>query len=92
MKEPEQWAVKQHLEKYPKCEWICLHTNKHNLGEVKMEDYDNPTQEKFEEVAKPLIKYLAENYHPHVTVIVTATEAEVLEGLQMIKTEEYLRD
>lgn len=33
MKEPEQWAIKQHLEKNPKCEWICTHTNQENLGE-----------------------------------------------------------
>lgn len=33
MKEPKQWAVKQHLEKNPKCEWLCMHTNLENLGE-----------------------------------------------------------
>ena len=33
MKEPTQWSIKQHLEKYPKCEWICMHTNLKNLGE-----------------------------------------------------------
>ena len=40
--EPEQWAVKQHLKKYPKCEWLCPHTNKHNLGEELpvMETYE----------------------------------------------------
>lgn len=35
MSEPEQWAVKQHIEKNPKCEWICLHTNQPNLGEER---------------------------------------------------------
>ena len=29
--------------------------------------------EELEEAAKPLIKYLCENYHPHVTAIVTPT-------------------
>ena len=35
----------------------------------------------FEEAARPLIKYLAENYHPHVTAIITGTSGELLEGL-----------
>lgn len=29
----------------------------------------------------PLIKYLAENYHHHVTAIVTSTSVELLEGI-----------
>lgn len=33
MNEPEQWAVKQHIEKNPKCEWLCNHTHLENLGE-----------------------------------------------------------
>ncbi len=35
----------------------------------------------FEEAARPLIKWLNENCHPHVSVIVTPTNAELLEGL-----------
>lgn len=31
---PAQWAIKQHLAKFPKCEWLCLHTSLPNLGEV----------------------------------------------------------
>lgn len=50
------------------------------------------TQEKFEEAARPLIKYLAENHHPHTTCIVTNTDAEILEGIKCIKTDEYLKD
>ena len=34
----------------------------------------------FEEAARPLIQYLAENHHPHVTAIVTSTSAELLEA------------
>lgn len=40
--------------------------------------------EELKEAAKPLIKYLCENYHPHVTAIVTPTSVEVMEGVQMI--------
>ena len=32
---PPQWAIKQHLENSPKCEWLCTHSNLNNLGEVK---------------------------------------------------------
>lgn len=63
-----------------------------NKDEDVMSDFDNPTNEKLLEAAKPLIKYLAENWHPHVKCIVDATTAEVLEGQQMVKTEEFLRD
>ena len=34
----------------------------------------------FEEAARPLIKWMAENVHPHHTTVVTATGAELLEG------------
>ena len=34
---------------------------------------------KLQEAASPLIEYLNENYHPHVTVIVTPTSIELLE-------------
>lgn len=34
----------------------------------------------FDEVARPLIQWLCENVHPHHTVIVTPTGAELLAG------------
>lgn len=48
---------------------------------------------KFEELTRPVIKYLCENYHPHVTVIITPTSAELLGGLKTIgRIEDYIRD
>ena len=38
------------------------------------------TKSDFDSVIRPVIKYLCENHHPHVTVIVTSTNAELLEG------------
>ena len=38
-------------------------------------------KKEMEDAARPLIKYLAENHHPHVTAIVTSTSIELLEGL-----------
>ena len=46
----------------------------------------------FKEAALPMIKYLCENYHPHVSVIITPNTAELLEGLKAFKTDEYIRD
>jgi hypothetical protein len=37
--------------------------------------------EKLKEAALPLIKYLAENHHPHTQVTVTSTGAEMFEGI-----------
>lgn len=37
-------------------------------------------QERFEKAAKPLMEFLKENYHPHVTVVVTSVTAELMEG------------
>ncbi|MFV9180698.1 hypothetical protein [Serratia marcescens] len=45
----------------------------------------------FDDVARPLIKWLAENVHPHHSVIVTSTHAELLEGQSVVSTEEYLK-
>ena len=46
----------------------------------------------FEQAAEPLIKWMAENVHPHHSVIVTATGAELLEGQKCHKTTEFLVD
>lgn len=46
----------------------------------------------FLEAAKPLIKFLAENGHPHMQAIVTSTDAELLEGVCTASTEEFLVD
>ena len=48
----------------------------HNL-EIEMND---EKRKSFDEVARPMIKWLCENVHPHHSVIVTPTGAELLEG------------
>lgn len=40
--------------------------------------------EELKEAAKPLIKYLCENCHPHITAIVTPVGVEVMEGIQSV--------
>lgn len=46
----------------------------------------------FEEVVKPVIAWMNANCHPHTTIIVTNTHAEVLAGAKAFSTEEFLRD
>ena len=46
----------------------------------------------FERVTRPVIKYMAENHHPHTKLIVTATGAELVEGVMNFPTTDYLVD
>jgi len=48
--------------------------------------------EEMHEAAKPLIKFICDNCHPHVYIVVEPTGAELLEGVCVIKNEDYLRD
>lgn len=45
---------------------------------------------KLEEAAKPLMKFLSENFHPHVKVIVESTSAEFLEASCTVKCDDYI--
>lgn len=49
-------------------------------------------RKEFEEIAKPLIKWLNDNCHPHCSVLVDSTSAELVEGVACINTDEFLRD
>jgi 2'-5' RNA ligase len=46
--------------------------------------------DEFEKAARPLMEYLAKNYHPHVTVLVDSVHAELVEGLATFRTEDYI--
>lgn len=48
----------------------------------------------FQDVANILIKHLndTERYHPHHTIIVTSTTAELVEGVSGFTNETYLKD
>ncbi|MBJ9011676.1 hypothetical protein [Citrobacter koseri] len=52
--------------------------------------YEN--DDTFQEAAKPLIKWLAENVHLHHQAIVTSTHAELLESQHVVKTDEFVKD
>lgn len=46
----------------------------------------------FEEAVKPLMKWLCENKNPHTTAIVTGNLAELVEGIEVVNTDEFLID
>ena len=49
-------------------------------------------KKQFDETVKPVIKWLAENFHPHVKLIVENDRAELLEGSASIVTDEFIPD
>lgn len=46
----------------------------------------------FATISKLMIKYINDNHHPHCTIIVTNTHAEILEGIKCVKTNDYIKD
>ncbi len=48
--------------------------------------------DEFECAAKPLVKFLNENCHPHVFVVADATSAELFEGVCRVKIEDFIKD
>lgn len=47
----------------------------------------------FRDACLPLIKWICENMHPHVSVIVTPTGAELLEGVKCTgEIHDYIKD
>ena len=48
--------------------------------------------EELKEKATPLIKWIAENFNPHVKVIVDSTEAEILESSARVINESFIKD
>lgn len=43
--------------------------------------------EELKQVSKPLVRWLQQNCHPHVTVIVDCKSLEIVEGLATVKYE-----
>lgn len=49
-------------------------------------------RKEFEAVTRPVIEWLNANIHPHVTVVISPTSAELSEGTIAYTTYDYLRD
>lgn len=57
--------------------------------------YDHSNEDignEFEQLAKPLIKFINDYYHPHAMIIITPDSADILSGEMSIYTEEYIKD
>ncbi|MDZ0185125.1 hypothetical protein [Klebsiella quasipneumoniae] len=55
-------------------------------------DVDKDRSSSFEDVVKPVIKWLNENANPHTSVSIDATSAHLLTGEIGIHTEEFIKD
>lgn len=49
-------------------------------------------RDEFEQLARPLMKWINDNFHPHASIIVTNDRAEVVEGFVAFTTNEYVPD
>lgn len=59
---------------------------------MAVEQTPEERQASFEEAAKPLIKWLCDNMHPHSHVLVHSTCAELVEGSMVFNTEQFVKD
>jgi hypothetical protein len=46
----------------------------------------------FEEAARPLMKYLGHNHHPHTSAYIRNNLAELLEGQEVFGIDDYILD
>ncbi len=54
--------------------------------------YTEAQRSEFEAIAWQMIKWLNDNCHPHHTVVIDSTSAELLEGSIAVSTTAYLHD
>lgn len=62
------------------------------LGDCHVADVNKARSSSFEDVVKPVIKWLNENANPHTSVSIDATSAQLLTGEIGIHTEEFIKD
>lgn len=49
-------------------------------------------REQFEKAVRPIMEFLNNNCHPHVTVVIDGTHAELSEGVCAFTTMDYVKD
>jgi len=69
---------------------VTLHDKIINQAKEMERLVNNP--QTFEQAVKPLMKWLCENTHPHTTAIVTYNLSELVEGIEIVKTDEFIID
>jgi hypothetical protein len=70
---------------------FCLPARKGHIEENIM-ILDKEKQKEFEIAAEPLIKFLCDNCHPHVSVIVDCCSAELSEGICSVRNDKFIKD
>lgn len=64
----------------------------YRVDEIKCSPVYEQDADSFAEAAEPLIKWMADNVHPHHSAIVTSTGAELLMSERVHNTDKYLKD
>lgn len=62
---------------------------------MKREKEMIPTEkqrEELEKLARPLMKFLNDNFHPHVSITIDPSSAEIKEHLCRVVTDDYIKD
>ncbi|MGK0740195.1 hypothetical protein ACSFCT_26265, partial [Yokenella regensburgei] len=62
------------------------------VDEIKCTPVYEQEIDEFAEASEPLIKWMAENVHPHHHVVVTSKSAELLESQRTHRAEKLLKD
>lgn len=60
--------------------------------EKKVETGNQEKFSGFEEAVRPAMKWIAENCHPHMKIVIESNVAELVEGQKTLVTNEYLVD
>ncbi len=63
-----------------------------NATTISNRTKNNSRLNELEEAARPLIKYLAENHHPHKAIIIRNNSAELVEANMAVIIDDYLKD
>ncbi|VEH55024.1 hypothetical protein [Providencia rustigianii] len=57
-----------------------------------MTDNNQDKLKEFELVVEPVMKWLAENHHPHTKIIIESNSAELLQSEVAVASDEFLVD
>lgn len=82
---PEVW-MKEHLSSEDINTYMCSESYS------KYQKAKKERQVAFDEVVKPVIKFLNDHCHPHCHIVIDSTKAELSEGIQSVVTLEYVKD
>lgn len=96
-KEMEQAQRRKDFIAGNECACMC-HENiddyfdKYIFESSKKIDSSKKYKKEFENIVKPVMKWLSENHHPHTYVVIESSTAELCEGKQVFYSNEFLID